>query len=578
MSIRKLPPKASLENLKKQAKSLLKAAKENDAATLSRVRFYFDEPSSIGLQDAQLVIARDYGYSSWRKMRQHLDTGAALDQPSNDQLANEFLRLAMLVYSETEGADPERFLEAAKLLQDHPQIRNENIYTAVASGEVELVEQWLEVNPDLINRKGGFFQWEPLMYAAYSRLPGVSTLDVGRLLLEQGADPNPFYLWDGQYRFTALTGVFGHGEGGADKLPEHPDCDRFARLLLGAGADPNDSQAAYNRMLSGDNSCLKMLLEYGLTASDKNNWLLRENDKLVPHPQETLHYQLCHAVQTDNFEKLELLVAHGVDVNQTQDDRSPYQLALLAGNEKFADFLLAHGAKEIELAVADRFRIACLKPDRALAVELLAENPGLIEAVLQASPDILEHAVAAAQPDALRLMLDLGFDINHVTYRSALHQAAWMGRIDMMQLLIDAGADTTQRDHFFFGAPLAWALQNNQTAAAEFLDNCAMDIFTAAARENLPQLEQLLAEDPQLLEIPFGDIRPNKSKPCDTDWMTPLAFAIANQKAATVKFLLDRGANRQISDGKGLSASSLAREQGNSDILALLEFGINTEG
>ena len=281
MSIRKLPPKASLENLKKQAKSLLKAAKENDAATLSRIRFYFDKPSSITLQDAQLVIARDYGYSSWRKLRQHLETGAALDRPSNDQLANEFLRLAMLVYSETEGADPKRFLEAAKLLQDHPQIRNENIYAAVASGEVELVEQWLATDPDLINRKGGFFQWEPLMYAAYSRLPGVSTLNVGRLLLERGANPNVHYLWDGQYRFTALTGVFGHGEGGSDKLPEHPDCDRFARLLLGAGADPNDSQAAYNRMLSGDNSCLKILLEYGLANSDKNNWLLRENDKTI---------------------------------------------------------------------------------------------------------------------------------------------------------------------------------------------------------------------------------------------------------------------------------------------------------
>lgn len=84
MSIRKLPPEASLENLKKQAKSLLKAAKENDAVTLSRVRFYFDNPSSIGLQDAQLVIARDYGYSSWRKLRQHLASGAAHDRPSND--------------------------------------------------------------------------------------------------------------------------------------------------------------------------------------------------------------------------------------------------------------------------------------------------------------------------------------------------------------------------------------------------------------------------------------------------------------------------------------------------------------
>lgn len=575
MSIRKLPPKASLENLKKQAKSLLKAAKENDSATLSRVQLYFASPASIGLQDAQLVVAREYGYSSWRKMRQHIESGTALDQPSNDQLANEFLRLVVLVYSETESADPERFLEAARLLQNHPRIRNENIYTAAASGEVELVKQWLENNPDLINHKGGFFQWEPLMYAAYSRLPGVSTLDVGRLLLDYGANPNAYYLWGGQYMFTALTGVFGQGEGGTDRLPEHPDCDQFARLLLSAGANPNDSQAAYNRMLSGDNSCLKMLLEFGLATSDKNNWYLRQDDKLVPHPQETLHYQLCHAIQSGNSEKLRLLVEHGVDVNKPQDDRSPYQLALLAGNEDFANYLLTQGAVKIELAESDRFRMACLKPDRELARELRDKNPALIEEVLRASPDILEHAVALPAPDALLLMLELGFDVNHVTFRSALHQAAWLGRIDMMKLLIDAGADATLRDHFYFGPPLAWALQNNQPAAAEFLDHCAMDIFTAAARENLPQLEKLLSDEPQLLEILFGDIRPNKTKACDMDWMTPLAFAIANQKTESVKFLLDRGANLRVHDGSGRSAKSLAREAGNTEILALLERSID---
>lgn len=571
MSIRKLPPNASLENLKKQAKSLLKVAKAKDSAALSRIQPYFSSPSSIGLQDAQLVIARDYGFSSWRKMLQHIESGTPLDQPSSDQLANEFLRLVVLVYSETENADPERFLEAAGLLQKHPPIGNENIYTAVACGEVELVKQWLETNPALVNQKGGFYQWEPLMYATYSRLPGVSTMEVGRLLLDHGADANVYYLWGGQYMFTALTGVFGHGEAGPEKLPEHPDCDQFARLLLTAGANPNDSQAAYNRMLSGDNTCLKMLLEFGLASSDKNNWYLRDDDKLIPHPQETMHYQFCHAIQTENFEKLRLLIEHGVDVNQPQDDRSPYQLALLAENEEMMDYLLAHGAEKVELGEVDRFRSACLKPDRELAQALLQNNSALIEEVLRTSPDILEHAVASPSPDALLLMLELGFDVNHVTYRTALHQAAWLGRIDMMKLLIDAGADPTQRDHFYFDPPLAWALQNNQPAAAEFLDLCEMDIFTAVARENLSRQDQLLADDPRLLEILFEEIRPNKSKSCDMDWMTPLAFAIANQKIESVKFLLDRGADIHVHNGLGLSAKGLAREGGNARLLKLIE-------
>ena len=46
-------------------------------------------------------------------------------------------------------------------------------------------------------------------------------IEIARLLLAHGADPNAGYLWQGlPSPFTALTGVFGRGEG---DQPPHPN-------------------------------------------------------------------------------------------------------------------------------------------------------------------------------------------------------------------------------------------------------------------------------------------------------------------------------------------------------------------
>ena len=50
-------------------------------------------------------------------------------------------------------------------------------------------------------------------------------------------------MWGGDCRFTALTGASGEGEQGPVNQPPHPEWEAFARLLLDAGADPNDGQA-----------------------------------------------------------------------------------------------------------------------------------------------------------------------------------------------------------------------------------------------------------------------------------------------------------------------------------------------
>lgn len=576
MAIRKLPVNANLDNLKKQAKSLLKTIKENDPAALARVKPYFNDPNAIGLQDAQLVIARDYGFSSWKKLKTHIDSDVPVTQIATDQLANEFLRYVIIIYSETESADPSRWQQAQQLLEAHPEISDENIYTAAAIGDVKRVQQWLDKEPGLINKKGGYHHWEPLMYASYARLPGVSTFAVGKLLIERGADPNAHYMWGGQYKFTALTGVFGQGEAGPENLVEHPEFEKFARLLLSAGANPNDSQAAYNRIFTDDNTCLELLLEFGITSTDKNNWLLHENDKLVPHPQETLHYQLCHAVRKGVFDRVKLLVDHGVDVNKSADDRTPYEMALLAEQREIAEYLVANGAQKVELREVDVFRNACLKTNRDLVNNLLKKNPNLIDEVLEIAPDLLEKAVESGRPKAVTFMLDLGFDINHGTSRTALHQAAWLGNITMIKLLLAAGADSTLRDHFYYSPPLGWALHNKQSAAAKFLEQYEMDIFTAVALGKLDRIAQLLSDHPSLLEIRFFDTRPNQKKPCDLDWMTPLAFAVSHNQQGSAKLLIEQGANTTVNNGKGLSIFDVARDQADKEMTELLEKVSNT--
>lgn len=58
----------NIENLRKQAKALLRAWQENDADAIARVTEKFPERRNFGLQDAQFVLASEYGFRSWTEL------------------------------------------------------------------------------------------------------------------------------------------------------------------------------------------------------------------------------------------------------------------------------------------------------------------------------------------------------------------------------------------------------------------------------------------------------------------------------------------------------------------------------
>ena len=63
----------SLESLKDQAKALHRDAQVGESDARQRIEPYFEDPSTLNLQQAQLVIAREHGFKSWRRLKSFIE-------------------------------------------------------------------------------------------------------------------------------------------------------------------------------------------------------------------------------------------------------------------------------------------------------------------------------------------------------------------------------------------------------------------------------------------------------------------------------------------------------------------------
>ena len=404
--------------------------------------------------------------------------------------ADAFARAACLDY---ETWRPESLAEARRLLAEDPELTREGVWAASAAGDAAALGEMLSRDPALANERGGPHGWEPLLYACYSRFEreacdsrfeapalSFSTLDAARRLLAGGADPNAGFLSHGEVPpFTALTGAFGDGEG-ANTQPSHPRPDELARLLLDAGADPNDGQALYNRHFRPDDAHLELLLAYGLGTDRGGPWYARFGDRL-DGPRRLLVEELWSAARKGYFARVRLLVEHGADVNTPgkRDGRTPWQAAALADNREIAEYLLGHGAQRAVLSPADELEAACVGGRREDALALLAREPGLRDRLgFHGRVRLLNRAVELRRLDGVRLMAELGFELSRPTRHDGvginlaatpLHNAAWIGDLAMVRLLLELGADPSARDPSYRATPLGWAEYNRQTEVAAYL-------------------------------------------------------------------------------------------------------------
>ncbi|WP_076260524.1 ankyrin repeat domain-containing protein [Intrasporangium flavum] len=339
-----LPANPDLERFRRDARALQRAVRSARPDAVDHVARLHpsgapDDPTTFALADAQLVLARTYGFASWPRLRAYLRVAAPLTRdpgaldpttaaggegPHPDGSPSAVAALACLTYSGDD--EPDRWARAARMLDADPSLVARGVVVAAVAGDPDALRTHLAADPAAATREDGPFRWPPLLYLVYSRVPQRDPVAAARLLLDAEADPDSGYLWQGlPTPFTALTGVLGEGESGPARQPRHPQWRALAGLLLDRGADPNDRQALYNRMFGRDDSHLELLLARGLGRPASEVWT-RRLGVTAETVEEMLARQVAWARDHGFAGRLDLFVAHGLADPSVATDLPPVRV------------------------------------------------------------------------------------------------------------------------------------------------------------------------------------------------------------------------------------------------------------
>jgi ankyrin repeat protein len=281
------------------------------------------------------------------------------------------------------------------------------VHEAARAGRLDELRAMLAANPSLIDAKG---------IDARTPLHCAGTVEAAMLLLEHGARID---ARDEDHDSTPAQWLIG----------ESPD---VARFLLERSATPDIFLAA----ALGD-----------LTLAEK----LITQDRACPS------HRIGKAPQ---FPPLGYESRGGTIYQWTLRFNSyPHQIALMKGHQAMFDFLYA------ESDMTTRLLVDCVLARRAEAESIAAEHPEIVPGLRDVDRELVAKYCWETNTNyaAVKLMLDLGFPLTQ-TERShgytPLHNAAWAGSGDLVELLISRGHPVDIRDPGYDATPLDWALHD----------------------------------------------------------------------------------------------------------------------
>ncbi len=316
----------------------------------------------------------------------------------------------------------------------------------------------------------------------------------------------------------------------------------FVKLLLEYGADPNavdffKSTALHSALEHNNTQMVRLLLEKGAKTGFLTNG--------KPLPNQNGLSELTIATIKKNKEAVELLLAHGADPNQYNDQKFYPLLEAISAKEPETAELLVRAGANVNIVLAHNYTAlhGAIEMGYNNLVELLLKN-GAMTGLLSKdySEDKfngiseLSRAVILKNTDAVKLLLSAGADPNLFNSQGVnpLAESIYSESYEITQMLLKAGADVN-------------AVFSNGSSA----------LHLAAIKKSSSLTEKLLVKgaNPNIKTV---------------NGITPLHEAAFAGDLKTSDLLIKYGAKVEDTDQLGRSAIQFANFQGHRSIVDTL--------
>jgi ankyrin repeat protein len=447
-----LPERADVRQLRTQAKELLQSlhAAQSEAIRLANQHDPKLSPTGAKLTDAQRILAREYGFSSWPDLVEKVETPILLEKfkeaidrddpeslskllklkPSlrkhlNDPIftfdspamlrviqGKNAIRMVRLLTQY--GADPNArsgWWAGSFSALDHarPEVLDTlleagakfDVWSAAAQGRADVLATILDEDPSLIDAPGGDGM-TPLHFAG--------TLEIAKLLVDRGAKLD---IKDIDHESTA-----------AQYQILQPT---ILRLLVDRGADPD----IYIATMLEDTALIQRLL-----ANKPENIRAHVNEgEFATHQSDGGHIYVYKLGQ--HLTPLDVAAKFG--------KRAAFEELAKFGDP--GDLLIGYAWFEDEA----KFR------------HLLEAEPDLGRSLPPGQMRAIADAAAHGKEKVVRMLLEAGVDplSQGMSGGSSLHVAAWFGYSEIVRILIPLVPLDT-KDPSFGGTPLGWAIHGSQ--------------------------------------------------------------------------------------------------------------------
>jgi ankyrin repeat protein len=247
----------------------------------------------------------------------------------------------------------------------------------------------------------------------------------------------------------------------------------IVKLLLERGADPNQPEegiaphghALYSAAYHGHYEIAQLLLEHGAYPNP---------------PVESSAEAVWIAIRRGDIRMLELLASYGAvwEIPIALDGTLTYERIVATGMQRSLGVLAYYG----DTASAEPLLAA--NPALADDPDVLSQAAGheaFVRLLLRYQPDLAKRATITSPREMAELLFQHGMDPNRPNWLriTPLHQFAANGQVEHAALFLDHGADLQARDEEYRSTPLAWAARTGQTRMVEFL-------LRRGARASLP--------------------------------------------------------------------------------------------